>query len=255
MNTFGITDIGRKRQNNEDCFGIYRIAENATLLIVCDGMGGEVGGAEASSLALESFVGEIYNQIEDKLVADRFLPDDPEADLPIILENAVGSANFEVWQKAQDTPELKGMGTTLVGAFIMTEPIRVWSVNVGDSRMYLMDSENVRQVTKDHSYVQHLVDIGQITPEEAERRTDRNIITRAIGISVQVDSDIKPVAAEKDEYILLCSDGLSGMLTADEIHGIAARPEATLEKKAVQLVSLANDMGGDDNITVIIAEL
>lgn len=255
MNTFGITDIGRKRVKNEDCFGIYNIAENATLMLICDGMGGEVGGAEASSLAIESFVNEIYNQTEDKIVGGRFVPGDPEADLPIILENAVDSANFEVWQKAQDTPELKGMGTTLVGAFVMTDPLRVWSVNVGDSRMYLMDSENVKQVTKDHSYVQYLVDIGKITPEQAEHRSDKNIITRAIGISVQITADIKPIAAEKNEFILLCSDGLSGMLTADEIHGIATRPEAALEKKAVQLVSLANDMGGDDNITVIIAEL
>ena len=218
-------------------------------------MGGEAGGAEASALAIESFISELREQTSGKTVGGKLVLDDPEIDVPMILDNAVYNANFEVWQKSQDVPELHGMGTTLVGAFIMTDPLCVWSVNVGDSRMYLMDEEKIGQMTVDHSYVQHLVDTGVITPAEAEKRTDKNIITRAIGISVQAEPDIKPIGAVDGEIILLCSDGLSGMLTADEIHGVAARPGATAEEKVRKLVSLANDAGGDDNITVVIAEL
>lgn len=255
MNSYGMTDIGRKREENEDSFGIYTLADNATMLLVCDGMGGAAGGAEASSLAIKSFMSELKEQIRPHIVGGAFLPDDAEADLPIILENAVVSANFEVWQKSQDVPELHGMGTTLVGAFVMTDPLRVWSVNVGDSRMYLMDGERIGQLTKDHSYVQYLVDSGEITATQAEHRADKNIITRAVGISVQVEPDIAPVPAQEGEILLLCSDGLSGMLTADELHGITVRPQSAIEQRAEKLVSLANDMGGDDNITVIIAEL
>ena len=147
------------------------------------------------------------------------------------------------------------MGTTLVGAFIMTDPLSVWSVNVGDSRMYLMNEDKIGQMTVDHSYVQYLVDKGEITPAEAEKRTDKNIITRAVGISVQAQPDIKPIGAVEGEILLLCSDGLSGMLTADEIHGVAVRPGVSVEQKVKKLISLANDAGGDDNITVVIAEL
>ena len=255
MTFYGMTDVGRKRENNEDNFAIFEVADNATLLLVCDGMGGEAGGAEASELALESFIGEIKEQINGKIIGGRLVLDDPEADVPMILDNAAFEANFQVWQKSEDVAELHGMGTTLVGAFIMTDPLSVWSVNVGDSRMYLMDEEKIGQMTVDHSYVQYLVDTGAITPAEAERRTDKNIITRAVGISVQIQPDIKPVGATEGEYILLCSDGLSGMLTADEIHGVAARQGASVEEKVKKLISLANDAGGDDNITVIIAEL
>ena len=255
MTFYGMTDVGRKRENNEDKFAIFEVAENATLILVCDGMGGEAGGAEASELAVESFIAEIKEQIRGKTVGGRLVLDDPEADVPMILDNAVCNANFEVWQKSQDVPELHGMGTTLVGAFIMTDPLSVWSVNVGDSRMYLMNEDKIGQMTVDHSYVQYLVDKGEITPAEAEKRTDKNIITRAVGISVQAQPDIKPIGAVEGEILLLCSDGLSGMLTADEIHGVAVRPGVSVEQKVKKLISLANDAGGDDNITVVIAEL
>lgn len=254
MNFYGITDIGRKRENNEDGFGIYRIADNAKLLLVCDGMGGEAGGAEASSLALRSFADEMKLQTEDNIKGGVLTFSDADADVPMLLDGAVGSANFEVWQKAQDEPGLRGMGTTLVGAFIITAPLRVWSINVGDSRMYLLNETGIAQLTKDHSYIQYLVDTGAITPAEAEHRTDRNIITRAVGISVQVQPDIKEIPVSEGDYLLLCSDGLHGMLTADELHGVAALSGVTLETKAKKLVALANDAGGEDNITVLLAE-
>ncbi len=255
MDFYGLTDIGRKRKNNEDSYGIYRIADNAFLLLVCDGMGGEAGGAEASETARRSFAEEMVLQTEDYTSGGVLKFPDIEADVRLALDGAAGSANFEVWQRAQDDPSLKGMGTTLVGAFIMTSPFRVWSVNVGDSRLYRLNETKIEQLTRDHSYIQYLVDKGEITEAEAEKRTDRNIITRAIGISVGVETDIAEVKVKKGEYLLLCSDGLSGMLTDDEIHGVAALSGVSLEDKARKLVALANDAGGDDNITVLMAEL
>lgn len=254
MNFYGLTDIGRKRQNNEDCYGIYRIADNAFLLLVCDGMGGEAGGAEASETARNSFAEEMVLQTEDYISGGVLRFPDPEADVRLALDGAAGSANFEVWQKAQDDPTLKGMGTTLVGAFIMTSPLRVWSVNVGDSRLYKINGSGIEQLTRDHSYIQYLVDIGEITEAEAEKRTDRNIIMRAVGISVGVQTDIAEIKVKKGDSLLLCSDGLSGMLTSDEIYG-AASSDVSLEERAKKLVSLANEAGGDDNITVLMAEL
>ena len=250
-----MTDIGRKREKNEDNFGIYELADNVRLLLVCDGMGGEAGGDVASSLALKSFVAEMKSQLDGKILSGKAVLDDPEFDIPMMLDNALAEANFEVWERSRDDASLRGMGTTLVGAFVMLDPISVWSVNLGDSRMYRIRDEKMVQLTKDHSYVQLLVDTGKISAAEAEKRQDRNIITKAVGISVQAEPDIKKLDAVEGDILLLCSDGLSGMLTSDEISGIADRREAEIESRVRSLISLANDAGGDDNITVVIAEL
>ena len=255
MNYYGMTDKGRKRENNEDTFICARLAKNATVFVVCDGMGGEAGGAEASLLAIKSFVNEINAQIENDIVAERLVLEDPESDVPMILDNALAEANFRVWQESQDVEELHGMGTTLVGAFVMTEPLAVWTVNLGDSRLYLVNETKISQVTKDHSYVQYLVDTGAISAADAEKRTDKNIITRAVGISVRAEPDIAPLGAVEGESLLFCSDGLSDMLSNDEIYGVAALSEASLEERVNKLVALANNAGGDDNITVIMVEL
>ena len=255
MNYYGMTDKGQKRENNEDTFLCARLARNAYLFVVCDGMGGEAGGAEASELAIKSFVNDVKEQIEEDIVAERLVLDDPEADVPVILDNALAEANFRVWQESQDVAELHGMGTTLVGAFVMTDPIAVWTVNLGDSRLYLVSETKISQITKDHSYVQYLVDTGAISAAEAEKRTDKNIITKAVGISVRAVPDIAPLGAEKGECLLLCSDGLTDMLSDDEIYGVAALSGVSLEERVGKLVSLANNAGGDDNITVVMVEL
>ena len=255
MNYFGKTDIGRKREKNEDNFEIYEIADNAILLLVCDGMGGHDGGEIASESALSSFINEINIQTDGKLDRGKLVLDDAEADVPMMLENALSAANFEVWQRAHGDVSLRGMGTTLVGAFVMSDPLAAWSVNLGDSRLYRIRNEEMLQMTKDHSYVQFLVDSGKITAHEAEKRTDRNIITKAVGISVQAEPDIEKLDVREDDILVLCSDGLSGMLSADEICGISDKRDSSLQSRVNSLVSLANDAGGDDNITVIIAEL
>lgn len=255
MNCFGVTDIGKKREANEDCFCIADIATNARLAVVCDGMGGEAGGALASSLAMRSFISEVKLQSEDYIKNGAVSFIDEESDVPMLLDGAVGSANYEVWQKAQDEPELKGMGTTLVAVLILTDPLRVWTVNIGDSRIYRVNGSSIEQMTKDHSYIQYLVDTGAITEKEAEKRTDRNIITRAVGISVQVMADIKQMECKGGDKLLLCSDGLYGMLDAAKIKNTMERNGKTAEENAKELVALANGAGGDDNITAVIVEL
>ena len=171
-----------------------------------------------------------------------------------MLDSALANANFEVWQKAQDDKTLHGMGTTLVAALVLLNPLRLFTVNIGDSRIYKINSDTAQRLTKDHSYVQYLIDKGEITPKQAESRTDKNIITRAVGISIRAEGDIAEAKIEKSDRILLCTDGLCGMMTDDEIQGIVSFLDAKLEKKAERLISLANDAGGDDNITLIIVE-
>ncbi len=255
MNYCGKTDKGRKREKNEDCFFAYRLANNAVMFAVCDGMGGEAGGEIASSLASESFLSEIKYQTESRLRDGELYFADPETEIPMLLDGALANANYEVWQKAQDNKELRGMGTTLVGALVMESPLRVYTVNIGDSRVYKIDENGIERMTKDHSYVQYLIDKGEITQKQAENRTDKNIITKALGISLRADGDIKQAEFKEGDMMLLCSDGLSSMLTDDEIHGVAAFCGASLETKLERFVSLANDAGGDDNITLILAEL
>lgn len=255
MKYFGMTDIGRKREKNEDNFGIFEISENAFLLLVCDGMGGHDGGEIASESALLSFINEIDNQTDGKISHGKLVLDDDEADVPMMLENALSAANFEVWQRSHGDVSLRGMGTTLVGAVVMKDPYRAWSVNLGDSRLYRIRNEEMLQMTKDHSYIQFLIDSGKISPEEAEKRTDRNIITKAVGISVQAEPDIKKLDVQSGDILVLCSDGLSGMLSTEEICGISDKRDSTLESRVRSLISLANDAGGDDNITVVLAEL
>ena len=254
MNYCAKTDVGRKRETNEDFFAVSRLADNAHIFVVCDGMGGEAGGEIASKLAAESFVSEVVYQCSSKKCGGELFFADPESEIPMMLDSALANANFEVWQKAQDDKELRGMGTTLVAALVLERPLRIFTLNIGDSRIYKIDEETAVRLTKDHSYVQYLVDKGEITQKQAENRSDRNIITRAVGISIRAEGDIAEAELQKGERLLLCTDGLCGMMTDDELAGVVAFRGALIEKKAEQLISLANDAGGDDNITLIIIE-
>lgn len=255
MKYCGKTDIGKKREKNEDRFSAVRVADNAVMLIVCDGMGGAAGGEIASALACESFISELCYQLEPKIRGGKLSFLEPETEIPMALDSALANANYEVWQKAQNDASLRGMGTTLVGAFVLEEPLSVYTVNMGDSRVYRVQKASIDRVTKDHSYVQMLVDNGEITQKEADSHSHKNIITKAIGISVHPEPDIKEAEFTEGDVILLCSDGLYSMLTDDEIHGVASFGCGTLETKLDRLISLANDAGGDDNVTAILAEL
>lgn len=250
---FGKTDVGMKRSGNQDNFGIYEMGENATLLVVCDGMGGVSGGERASRLALDAFYSTVRGVCEPKIKDGRL--DASSFRIPMLLEEALGDANTAVYNEAKANPELEGMGTTLVALFFCDGT--AYSLNVGDSRLYGITEGKATQITRDHSYVQMLIDMGRLTPEEAKDNPQKNIITRAVGTSEGLEADIAPVDStllSEGSYFLLCSDGLSNMLSDEEIAAIACG-DGTLEEKAAKLVENANENGGLDNITVVLAQI
>lgn len=257
MKFYGKTDVGVRRTENQDCFGIYEILPGVTLLAVCDGMGGMAGGATASRLALDTFAQSMREHI---------LPDNPEDEpdlgsigLRFSLSASISDANRAVFKTAEASGgKLEGMGTTLVALLVVENTLAYW-LNVGDSRLYEITKDKIEQLTKDHSYVQHLVDIGEITYEEAQNSPIRNIIMRAVGIDGEVVADIESLnpaggTADSPRYLLLCTDGLSGVVSDEEISDIVLSG-GTLREKTDKLVTSARDAGGPDNITVVLAEL
>ncbi|MCQ2353959.1 MAG: Stp1/IreP family PP2C-type Ser/Thr phosphatase [Clostridia bacterium] len=257
MKFYGKTDTGKVRLENQDCFGIYQILPGVTLCVVCDGMGGVSGGATASREALDAFA---------EAIRDSILPDDPQGtpdlgntSLRFAMSGAVEAANRAVWEKANNdtTGKLAGMGTTLV-ALLIVENGLAYALNVGDSRLYQIRNNKITQLSRDHSYVQDLIDMGKLTYEEARQFPMRNVITRAVGIQSAVRADIFSVDTEKAEnekcIFLLCSDGLCGPLRDEDIIQIVNSDDKP-DKKVESLVAAANNAGGPDNITVVLAEV
>lgn len=268
---YGITDIGLRRVVNQDNFKIKEYPGGVTLAVVCDGMGGANGGATASSVAIETFVKYIdrfgeslskYSENEpDKASTDpAFSNEEENKTIPEILTSAVASANEAVFSMGKKDPGLFGMGTTLVACIASQK--NIYAANVGDSRMYMIDSGGMRQITRDHSYVQHLVDLGRLSPKKAKNARNKNIITRAVGTEESVRPDIfkvdKKILPDSGQitYVLLCTDGLTNMLEASDIAKIirnSGKPSAeSLKSSASELVRRANERGGNDNITVVI---
>lgn len=253
MNFYGTTDIGKKRVVNQDNFRIKEYSPEVTLAIVCDGMGGAQGGGVASSLAISAFIDCIDESAD--LITSGHSDDTADEAISEVLLMAVERANHAVYTSAAASSDLAGMGTTLVCALVT--PKRIYSVNVGDSRMYLCNKDAITQVTRDHSYVQYLVDIGKMSPKKAKKSNQRNIITRAVGTESSVEADLYTlVRADRTTYILLCSDGLSNLVEPREIlselksHG--GTTADSLKKSATRFVTMANDRGGSDNITVVL---
>ncbi len=239
MKAVGRTDIGRCRKNNEDAYFISDEDYPVRLLLIADGMGGCNAGEVASATAVEAFT----KYVEEKLPLEL---DNPEK----LLTHAVDAANRAVFELANE--KMIEMGTTLVAVLIDTKKIYV--VHVGDSRAYLLRKKDIFPLTIDHSYVMELVRLGSITAEEAAVHPKRNIITRAVGIKEEVEADITTYSIKKGDVLLLCSDGLSGMMKDEEMQEIIKR-KITFEKKAEKLVEEANARGGYDNITLILAEV
>jgi serine/threonine protein phosphatase PrpC len=230
----GLTDIGRKRKRNEDSFSITASGD-WTFCIVADGMGGHTGGDTASRLALEG--AQIGFESAKASVGERLLA-------------AVEQANVLVWQEAERQPRLMGMGTTFVGLAI--QPDRFQVVHVGDSRAYLATAESIRQITVDHSWVGEQVAIGAMTEEDAAKHPYRGAITRCVGCQPTVEPDLQveeplPIGSA----IVLCSDGLTNHLSDEEIRDVAISESA--ESACQTMINLANERGGIDNITVIVA--
>lgn len=258
---YGTTDVGKQRTANQDTFTIKEYPGGVTLAVVCDGMGGANGGATASSLAVSTFVDHIdeYADLISEMSPEPEGTREDPVSIPALLENAVSAANLAVYALSVSDPELSGMGTTLVA--VLARDDYVFAVNVGDSRLYLIERSGFRQITRDHSYVQHLIDLGRLSPRKARTARNKNIITRAVGTEESVRADVfrverKPSGDGGPTFLLLCTDGLTNMAEPEEIAAIIAMDEVadkdSLKDSAEKLISLANDRGGADNITAVI---
>lgn len=239
MECFGLTDKGRVRPTNQDIYQIEAREENQTaLLVVCDGMGGANAGNVASRFAAQVFTESIKAELTRPLDAK---------ERQELMVHALEEANQTVFSLAGRQPEFRGMGTTLVAALVQGGEATV--LNVGDSRAYLFDGENLRQLTEDHSYVEEMRRQGRITAEVARTHPQKNLITRAVGVEPAVEGDLFEVALRKNEVLLLCSDGLSGMAEDQQI-AAAIKNAKTLALAGDALLNLAMEGGGRDNITV-----
>lgn len=238
------TDVGRKREQNEDSF---LAADDLGLYVVADGMGGHAGGDIASRLAVEAIervVREASRREESPFAEATSLAESP---LPDLLRDAVETASAEIYRRALVEPDLAGMGTT-TSAMLIHGP-HVFIAHVGDSRVYLSRGALLQQITEDHSLVNEQIKAGVITAEEAKSSRLKNIITRSVGFEEEVLVDIMGLEAEPADVFVLCSDGLANMVEDGEIGELARR--VPLDELPDRLVDLANDRGGEDNITVI----
>ena len=238
MKTFSKTDIGMVREVNQDYVFVTEasIGNLPNLLVVADGMGGHRAGEYASRLAVEVLKQELAASTEES----------PEA----MMKNAITRANERVLEAARQDAKLSGMGTTLVAATVIDRTL--YFANVGDSRLYLL-SDDIKQLSKDHSLVQEMVRLGGINQEEAKSHPDKNIITRAIGAKDDVDIDFYEYRLKKGDIILMCTDGLSNMVEDEEMLHIVKCSRDVVEA-VEQLIERAKEHGGSDNIGVIVAE-
>ena len=238
MKLYAMTDIGRKREVNQDYVYVtdQPIGPFANLLVVADGMGGHKAGDFASKYT----VNVLKEEIENTSLKE------PEE----ILRNVVSVANRKLIEVAATDIKLEGMGTTLVVATVVGNTL--YFANVGDSRLYLIN-DKIRQLSKDHSLVEEMVRLGGIKAEEARNHPDKNIITRAIGVKEAVEADIYEYRLKKGDIILMCTDGLSNMVEDEDMFDIVKGSRDVIE--AVQmLIEKANSNGGRDNIGVVVAE-
>ena len=240
MQSWGLTDPGCVRQQNQDAFHMEQLDRNTLLCIVCDGMGGAKSGNIASSLAVDVFVQEVKRTWTASMNQEK---------INQMLHSAVKLANFTVFDQAQQFEEFDGMGTTLVAVLLKNRHATV--VHVGDSRAYRVNSEGIWQMTRDHSLVQMMVERGELTQEMARTYPGKNFITRAIGTEPIVVCDISNLELSRGEFLLLCSDGLSNVLDDQEIlfevvHGM------NREDCCQRLLEIAKNRGAPDNVTSVL---
>jgi PPM family protein phosphatase len=241
----GTTDVGQRRDHNEDAF---LVDEELGLFVVADGMGGHAGGGTASRLAVDTIQAAVRHARAaepEAFAAGTALEDSP---LPDVLREAVEEACEVIYRTAQQDPELEGMGTTVTAVLVGGRTAYV--AHVGDSRCYLLREQRIYQVSEDHSLVNEQVKAGAISPDEAKRSRFKNIITRSVGFEQQVQVDLMGIELHAGDALVVCCDGLSNLVEDPEILRIVE--ESALEVAPARLVALANDRGGDDNITVIV---
>ncbi len=242
MNSFGITDRGKVRHDNQDSFIVEHVeGRDCLIAVLCDGMGGEQAGNVASDLAAKTFI----SSVKQKLAASKL----KVPDCANIMKQACSDANYMVYSYSCFDREYTGMGTTLVAAMFIEDKIFV--LNVGDSRVYKLTKNRITQISRDHSLVQEMVDKGEITPEEALTHPRRNVITRALGVDENVPSDTFTPRLGRGSRLLLCSDGLTNMIGDSEILKISNKhPDLLSFGHALMDEALAR--GARDNVTIIV---
>lgn len=257
MEIYMDSHVGIVRENNEDCSKIIDLSGGARVLVVADGMGGHRKGEVASCIATESV--EKYFLQNEATILERlqaaYADKTQESKIYTCLKDAIAYANRIIFELSS-TEEYRMMGTTVVLAVIFKN--KAYIANVGDSRCYqLKEVDGITKlflITKDNSLVQELIDMGELTEEEAEIHPQKNVITRAVGIDGTIKVDIYSIELQKKNLLLLCTDGLSGMLKDAEIEKIL-KGKASVEEKVRELIRKALKNGGRDNVTVICAEI
>jgi len=244
-----VTDVGRVREHNEDDIGCD---PDIGLWVLADGMGGYNAGEIASGIAVKTTI----NLVTDACRRDHrndIEPDTGYMRQTISLRDAIMRANKIIHQTAQTQPQCEGMGTTLVACLFFDNKLSI--AHVGDSRLYRMRDNRFEQVTMDHSLLQELVDRGYYSAEEAQRSTNRNYVTRALGVEPQVDVEIQEVDVRKGDYFLLCSDGLPDMVEDEDIQLTINTFGSNIDMIGEQLIKLTNDNGGRDNVSIIVVRV
>jgi protein phosphatase len=243
------TDAGIVRSHNEDS-----IAADASkgLVVLADGMGGYNAGEVASGMATTVITTELQHLLEEQPAHER----DPSSGRPraeMLLREQIAKANASIYQAAQSQPQYAGMGTTLVAALLHDNKITV--AHIGDSRLYRLRGEDFTQVTRDHSLLQEQIDSGMITPEQAKYSQNKNLVTRALGIDATVEPELHEYDTQVGDIYLLCSDGLNDMVSDEDMGMTLQTLAANLQLAAQQLVQMANDNGGRDNVSVILVRI
>jgi serine/threonine protein phosphatase PrpC len=261
ISVFARTDVGRQREHNEDAFLVadltrknasllpevreHVLGPKGTLLMVADGMGGAAAGEVASEMATD----HVYEHLAEHWVADK---ENTPQQFAFRLREAVEGANTKIHEHAKQNPDRRGMGTTTTAVGILGDFL--YLTQVGDSRAYLIREGQATQLTKDQSLMQRLIDAGELTEEEAEQSERKNIILQALGPDPRVRVDLTHQEIRRGDIVVVCSDGLSGQVTLEEIgHTVTTRQD--LVEACSALIDLANERGGPDNITTIVARL
>jgi serine/threonine protein phosphatase PrpC len=249
INSVALTDTGKVREHNEDMIGAE---SDIGLFVLADGMGGYNAGEVASGIAVKT----ITNLVREAIVREDLGSADPASGLTrpsIILRDAIHRANKIIYHTSKTQPQCEGMGTTVVACLFYDNKISI--AHVGDSRLYRLRDNRFEQITLDHSLLQELVDRGFYSQEEAQRATNKNYVTRALGVEQNVEVEIAEDAVQKSDYYVLCSDGLSDMIEDEDIHLTISTFSANLDTVAKQLIQLSNDNGGRDNVSVIMTHI
>jgi protein phosphatase len=239
MRIWSVTDTGLVRKENQDAYAV-RTLDPYTLCVVCDGMGGTYGGQVASSIAVRTFTQEMQSTLRPDMTGEQ---------LSRTIHDAVCRANEAIRLAAADNAAYRNMGTTLVSAIVREDNVVI--SNVGDSRAYWISPRGIRQVTRDHSLVEDMVENGELTPEEARRHPRRNLVTRALGPDLEVQTDEFTLTWSKGDFLLLCSDGLVNTVTDQEILFEVIHCD-DLDGCLERMLKVAKERGAPDNITAIL---